>query len=688
MRRARDREIQRLLNLLKNDPDAGLRFAIPMGGAGARGVAAPGDRLTSHNVDFNLNALGGGRPADAWQIEAEMRRRLLEEYRRAATRELGLGRHRRAAYIFAELLGDLSAAANALEQGRHYREAAALYRDRLKNVRAAARCLEAGGLLPEAIEIYLELKEYEKAGDLNLRIERQEEATRCYEQAVSAAVVAGRPIEAARLLEEKLHRTDAALAALLQGWPAHAEAARCLAEHFKLLQRHGRHEEALHVVGQVAPEAGSADLPYVMRLAEPLADVATGYPDDAVRHRAGDVIRVMAGRWLAGASDGDAATLIRAVTRLEPADRLLPRDGQRFFSQRQAAAAKKRPATPPRPTTPSNRAVFLRSFHLGGQTDWIAATSYGDSLFVLGTREQYTRDENIVIARARWSSGQVNVAVASTRGRIVGRPWLQYVHREATGTASLPSVLLAPLSIGLSSLRLSGLDEALVLSGVGGVHAERVAAAAAADDAGVLWAVVADADEPADHALNSYNLAGPEQLLSSTDVEIARDAAGRPYPVHLAVRRNRVFLATGQTVLCFESGSGGQSSARTFHLPSLAWGMAVSFQWTASRAAVTFEDGGAVVWPDWGRVVPFAQGLVDPVAAFTRTGELVALSQRGGEGRVYHGSSAQPGAFTRTGSFDCAAHAPPLAVLAAGTGSEFGVVFTDGLVQVFSPPGG
>ena len=85
---------------------------------------------------------------------------LRAKYMELAGREMRLGRYRRAAYIYAHLLGDLTNAAAALIAGKHWREAAVLYRDRLKRPEMAAKCLEQGGLWAEAIEFYEQLERF------------------------------------------------------------------------------------------------------------------------------------------------------------------------------------------------------------------------------------------------------------------------------------------------------------------------------------------------------------------------------------------------------------------------------------------------------------------------------------------------------------------------------------------------
>ena len=136
----------------------------------------PGNELVSRDINFNLNTLGGGSPADVWNIPPDQQYLLIQQYRELAAREIRLGRHRRAAYIFAKLLGDLVSAAGTLEAGHHFREAAALYRDRLNRPVDAAKCLERAGLLDEAALIFIECGLFEQAADIYVRLERQEEA--------------------------------------------------------------------------------------------------------------------------------------------------------------------------------------------------------------------------------------------------------------------------------------------------------------------------------------------------------------------------------------------------------------------------------------------------------------------------------------------------------------------------------
>ncbi len=287
----RAREIQRLMRLLSSNPDEGLRFALPLCDLGTRGTARPSAALPPREVNFNLGRLGGGRAGDAWSLNADVVGALRAKYRDLANREIRQGRYRRAAYIFAELLGDHASAAATLAQGKHYREAAVLYKNHLKQPLAAARCLEDGGLFAEAIAIYEAEGQFLTAGDLYARIERPEEAEQMYRRAVEKLRQEGNLLSAAQILETKVGANlakpacwDEALAMLASAWPWTEQAVQCLAARFDLLGRIGRHEEASRLVASLrqtsAPTVRSSDL------VRGLVEVASRYPDRTVRDRA------------------------------------------------------------------------------------------------------------------------------------------------------------------------------------------------------------------------------------------------------------------------------------------------------------------------------------------------------------------------------------------------------------------
>ena len=220
----RNRQVERLLHMLEHAPDLGLKFAIPFSGDGGlhRGLSRPGASLVERNVDFSLSRVGGGGSVDYWDLSGDYRRRLMEQYRALANREIALGRHRRAAYIFAELLGDLTTAAATLAAGGHYREAAVLYEQRLKQPLAAARCLEQGGLWAEAIALFEQLQQWEKVAELYVKLDQPEAAAAAIRKAVVGQAGGERLPGAADLMEHKLHEPEEAQQAARGGLAAFA----------------------------------------------------------------------------------------------------------------------------------------------------------------------------------------------------------------------------------------------------------------------------------------------------------------------------------------------------------------------------------------------------------------------------------------------------------------------------------
>ncbi len=361
-------------------------------------MARPSNPTASapRDVNFNLlNAMGGGRPGDPWLIPTDIRQSLQQRYREAANRELNLGRHRRAAYIFAELLGDYASAASALEQGRCFREAAVLYRDRLNNRQKAAECLEHGGLLSEAIEIYKEMSLFEKAGDLCTILDRLDDAAGFYRLQVESYRRRSDLLPASRLLERKLNAPDEALQLLTAAWPDSKAAGECLLESFQLLGRLARHEEASLRILLLRQSVLNPD--HATTAAKILSELSTHYPEAGVRAISADATRVVAGRQLSRPAFPDRATMARAVARLAPEDRLLGRDAERFARAGRTA----QPATPALP--PVGDPLVIRQFALPSMLGWRTAVASGDGFYALAVEPAGDSNSTIRVVHGLWN---------------------------------------------------------------------------------------------------------------------------------------------------------------------------------------------------------------------------------------------------------------------------------------------
>ena len=385
---ARHRELDRLMNLLDQNPDEGLRFALPLAGDAMRGLAPPGARLPNRTVDYGRG--GGGRgPADVWNVHEEYRRKLTLRYRELANREIGLGRHRRAAYIFAELLGDWNAAAKTLADGAHYREAAVIYDERLRRPLEAAQCLERGGLTTEAIVIYERLNQHEKVGDLYMQLEQVADAEVAYRRAVEGKRSAQDRLGAAVLLEEKLAVPDEAWDELAGGWPNSPQAAGCLRAAFDWTERHNDFERAKRHLKQASAAARSSG--QVTQFVERSVALATGYPEPGVRAAAAETTLAVASPRLPHAPEAELKALTAAIRQLSPDDRLLSRDCDRFARLRTQPT--KYPATPWR----SDKQLQLRLKSKFPFENVRACVASADTIYAAGWREQH-----LVIARANW----------------------------------------------------------------------------------------------------------------------------------------------------------------------------------------------------------------------------------------------------------------------------------------------
>ena len=318
-----DREIKRLLDLIKTNPDKGLRHALPIGGLfrgrGGRS-AGSGARLGDRGpIKFNLGNLfsAGDRSGSAsfFSVGANLQERLRAAYLEAANRELELGRFGRAAYIFGELLSDLHAAANALEQGKLFRDAAQIH-SRLGQYKKAAACLERGGYLEEAADLYLEHKEHEKAGALFRRIGMEAGAEEAYHTAMLIHRNGGRPLKAAKILHHHLGETGEALDELARfpGKPA------CLDFYFRLLGETGDHERAAETLSKLR-HRDDVPLPSLVKLYDK-------YPDQTVREQARQTGRAIISETLTHDNKTQLGQLLQAFA---PGDKLLPRDLQRFY---------------------------------------------------------------------------------------------------------------------------------------------------------------------------------------------------------------------------------------------------------------------------------------------------------------------------------------------------------------------
>jgi len=668
MQNARDKELARLMRLMESDPDQGLKYALPLAGGGAhRGIAPPSDHLGERSTRFSLGGLRGGEAADFWDLQAEHEQRLRKSYHDAAQREVNLGRHRRAAYIYAQLLGDYHAAANVLRQGKHYRQAAAMYKDHLHNPAEAARCLEDGGLLIDAIAIYSELGRFEKIGDLYTTLDDAEAAEQAYRKALAAMRSADDLLAAATLLETKMARPDEALDVLAEAWPQSRQAEACLTARFALLGRLGKHDQTEAIVRDMPR---SDDVPqHGGTLITVLASLTRTYPDQAVRKRCIDGVQIIASRILPTTRPVEAPAITNVLADLFPNDVLLKRDATRYHSQAKKTAPspiKYLPTRQPPPGVPGKVTLAVR-LQLPLETQWMAFASAGQALYGIGYAERANGTMPLMICHD-WET--------------------HYMERQWDTNCPIPKPIILsvdPTERGPTLVRivegpplpLDGPSRATVnpycRGGIPTWFPEQFLGSCY-DRSGQVWVV---ALTPTGLTLDLYAITGALQqsqpLSPSIDMERMCMAG-----LHMAAQENEVWLAGDRYVIWNKRGK----DSTLVELDSPITAIAPSPPYLQRRIAVTCEKGCAMLRGelDQVHVEPFGRELLNAKATYTREGFLAVASP--GEGYIYDSIDGQT---TPKFRFD-APDAPPVAVVRTGESRQFAVITEGGEVSIYDIP--
>jgi tetratricopeptide (TPR) repeat protein len=371
----RDTELKRLLKLFDKDTDEALQYAIPLASPYLnRGTAPQSGKLTRRSLQFNLRNLGGGGRVDGWDLGA-YNYELQKRYEKAANDAVNNGNFKRAAYIYAHLLGNFFSAANVLQQGKFYREAAELYKDHLKNERMAAECLEKGGLLTDAIPLYIGMGHLEKVGDLYCQLGQEDKAEPYYMKVVREFKVAKDYQKAASVTLEKLNNKDEALSLLLTGWKDNNHPEACLTNYLEL---HYDPENR-----SLVQEVSKLFNTHVTRLKRTsflnvLADINRRYPDEQLE----EISRNIAYEIIHQQVDGGDTSALKLISGFVPGDRLLSADANRFIQNRIKL--------PPINST----ATYLK---LRKDTQWFSLVTYHDQLLGIGIK-----NADFHFVRANW----------------------------------------------------------------------------------------------------------------------------------------------------------------------------------------------------------------------------------------------------------------------------------------------
>ena len=608
LERIRHKELHRLLHLFDKDPESALRHAIPMNAFAHRGIAPPSAHLGPRSLNLDWSRLGGGA-ADFWDVPPDLQEGLRSRYREMANREMQLGRHRRAAYIYAALLGDLVSAANALKQGKHFREAALLYDEQLKNPLEAARCLAEGGMLAEAIERYEKLGRWLDVADLQERLGHRAAAEANIRRVVNERVAQDDILGAAKLVEERLRAHDEALEMLLQAWPSSRQAAGCVGAAYKILARLGRHSLALERLAQFARDP--LPRPLVLPFLTTLGGLAKEYPHEPVRHKAGDFSRVLIARQLSQSSLplDESSRLMESLVRLAPHDRLLARDANRHLAGRREGELRARRVTPP--PASGNRPVVVRRFELPRQMEWLRLRNEWHWFYAAGVTAK-----RLTVVRGVWEgelqSISWSVAAESVKGGLILEPTGERGSAVLLKTASGPDVEEKRFP---SSDTLSGPE--CVVGTPAWAKLQHWPMAFGTD--GVWTAHVAGGRA----IISSHDKRGTlQRTIDVTEDLLSGAERSDQTRVCLSTIGNQAAIALGNRLVVTNSSG----ALLKFELRGQVVGLTATLPHTRAGLAVMLEHGAMMYWLGAPGLIQLDRDISSPQGAFLPGGPLVLIS--------------------------------------------------------------
>lgn len=225
------KQLDKLLDMLRNNPDEALKYAIPLDETGSSRGQSNGRLELSKNwsvfsifADRQLSNTRSGGSVDIGDYYGSLK----EQYRKTAAELIEQRNYEKAAFVYMKLLKDDCSAAETLAKGELYQDAASIYLKLLNDKPKAAECFVQGNLIANAIDLYKELKDHEKVGDMYTILHRKKEANVYYEQVAANHKETNQYIKASLIYKNKMHLNASAQETLMKGWRADHDAVNCL----------------------------------------------------------------------------------------------------------------------------------------------------------------------------------------------------------------------------------------------------------------------------------------------------------------------------------------------------------------------------------------------------------------------------------------------------------------------------
>lgn len=241
-------ELDKLMDLFKNNPEEALKYAIPLDTQGTtRGGMTDSGTIgfMQRWLDFSLSAGNAGGGGGTQVLADDTYIRLMQQYRKTAEELIKEKKYYKAAFIYFKLLKEPYNAADTLEKGQLYSEAAVMYLKHCLNKSKAAACYEQARMYEEAIALYKGLDENEKVGDLYSLLNKKQEAYRYYRRVLEHYKSDRQYLKASFLLAQKMQDSEGAQDLLLEGWRNNIDASNCLSRYLAVFQEDSQLEKEL-----------------------------------------------------------------------------------------------------------------------------------------------------------------------------------------------------------------------------------------------------------------------------------------------------------------------------------------------------------------------------------------------------------------------------------------------------------
>jgi len=273
---ARQRELNKLMELMEKNPEEGLKYALPLSGhEERRGNAPAGWQLGQRQLTLGSNR--GGGAADGWDMDYQTQITLQNQYRKSAREAEEKKKYDRAAYIYGE-----------------------------------------------AIEIYLQTQQYEKAGDLFKKLGSEEKAQEMWEKELDNMTD---PILQANLLKSKINSFERACQVLDEAWRQRKKPDKCLGMLFFDYYEREMELESLALINDVftesvLPTQEKAKLGYKL--------ITKNYFQSVTEKSREEILTLTSSSLVSNEESNNSKYLLKLLPDLAKSDQLLDRDAKRF----------------------------------------------------------------------------------------------------------------------------------------------------------------------------------------------------------------------------------------------------------------------------------------------------------------------------------------------------------------------